>query len=729
MLLSIKNRFLFFFFLFVTFVYGQNETVFFGLNWNKLPLNWNEGAFIGNGNQGSMFYAEDSSSLRIDIGDSEIYNGESRIPLGKFIIKTEVIDKANIELDFKKACIIGDFNLENGKLKLRAFSDRNNEINRFEFKTETKLILHHYPLPAIESPFLVKKIKEKTQEKVIVDFSNSKYNDIIFKDLVSYHTKEIEGSMDSVNYRWVKINESDSYILLWSFELNDDTYSLNYKTHFFKNAKCDIKLEVKKFQKSKSKKFNSALKDNITWWTSFYNKSSIEIPDYKIANQYWAQLYKIGSATKPNGLPLDLMGPWFRATPWAKIWTNLNLQITYPIMSLSNHKESASTLFDYIDSHNNHFIDAVPKEVQNGNMATIGRAWAPYIGTNFFGESGNFIWILHNYSQFLRLFPNENREKKNYYPLLKKGVEFILTKIEKDTLGNYHFTPEISPEYKVGDEFPLIKDNNYNLALTHWALIELIYLEKKYNGSGVDYYQNILDNLTPLVIDDNEGLMLGNNFHFDIDHRHYSHLLAIYPLAIIDPTTSEGKDLILKSLNHFLTRPHEGWGYKGYTYTGAAAMYARIDEGSIALKLLNYYIDNFSERNTFYVETGPVIETPLSYAASVLELFVQNYGNNRLVDEFKVGTAIPKEWSNCTFNNLPVVGGHLISGVILNNQLVSCKINACDNEDREIKLILPYKGNLFKIKSKLNSNLKVEVIENFITIYGKLLSSDEISIN
>src|SRR5205823_4735771 len=108
-------------------------------------------------------------------------------------------------------------------------------------------------------------------------------------------------------------------------------------------------------------------------------------------------------------------------------------------------------------------------------------------------------------------------------------------------------------------------------------------------------------------------------------HRHYSHLLAIYPLRLITPDRPDQRALIETSL---ATWERDISLFRGYSFTGGAAMHAMLGHGDVALTRLNQYLDapRYMEPNTFYAEAGPVIETPLSAAASIQELFLQDWG-------------------------------------------------------------------------------------------------------
>ena len=52
-------------------------------------------------------------------------------------------------------------------------------------------------------------------------------------------------------------------------------------------------------------------------------------------------------------------------------------------------------------------------------------------------------------------------------------------------------------------------------------------------------------------------------------------------------------------------------------------MYALLDEPEKAHQQIELYLSTYPLANTFYMETGPVIETPFSMNASTQELLLQ----------------------------------------------------------------------------------------------------------
>jgi hypothetical protein len=698
----------------------------FDLMWNKLPLNWEEGAFLGNGRQGVMIWANSDNEMRFDIGDSRIYKNKSRTPIGKFIFRfSESIVDFNMHQFLSRSEVQANIKTQNGNYNFNTIVDANSNLVRviINSKDIDNLSIEHIPLPGIESDILRKSIMQFAKENGIhnvVDFTHPELYEQIYKsELVKNLPSENVGERVDIHYRIVPFDTNSGYILLWNIQKKVNKTIFNYTTHYYRNiVDGDLNQVIGEFKMSVEKPYNKVLKDHYAVWGEYFNEPYISLPDKKIEANFWIQLYKMRAATREGELPIDLLGPWYRATPWPRIWTNLNLQITYPVMNQSNKYSVARTLFDYMDENQNHFIQAVGEEFR-ADGASVGRGWAPYEGTKFWGEYGNFLWILHNYSQFLKYFPDESRLEEVYYPLLKRGVNFVIRNLYVDENGVYHVPADISPEYKVNGIIPEIVDNSYNLGLLQWALSEAVYLSKKYNDiSGeTEKYEYIQQNLAPIYIDEETGIMVGKGYKMDVCHRHFSHLIAFYPLSVLDISNPNVHALCLKSLEHWISRPLSDWGFKGYTYTSAAAMYARLGKGEKALESLDKYLNDFSTPNTFYIETGPVIETTMHSVSATLEILLQSRTNIDESVEIKLFPAMPKSWDDANFSGLRTEGGFIVSGSYENGEVVGASIESI--QERKISIVIQGEENL-DYKTTLGSFFNSETVKGNTIIKGSL---------
>jgi hypothetical protein len=148
-----------------------------------------------------------------------------------------------------------------------------------------------------------------------------------------------------------------------------------------------------------------------------------------------------------------------------------------------------------------------------------------------------------------------------------------------------------------------------------------------------------------------------------MSHRHYSHLLALYPLYQLDPTSAADRDLVVKSVLHW-HRIGNGKGLAGYSFTGGTSLYASLGMGNEARDMMHRFLTGsigISELlpNTHYVESGgrnPVIETPLSGAAALMDLLIQSWGG-----KIRVFPAMPDDWKDSSFHQLRAMDGFLVS--------------------------------------------------------------------
>jgi len=708
----------------------------FDLKWNQVPEKWSEGAFLGNGRLGTMIWHDPTGGIRFDIGDTQVYNGQSRAPIGKFVLKPSgKTSSFSMTQSLPRSEVKGAVTTNKGGYTFETFIDANADIVRIRYQTNDaeELYMEHIPLPGVRSDELIKELKQYANEEgisPIVDFTNAALYKYIYNlPLVQNLPSEEVGFEDEIHYRKVPFNSTSGYILLWNFQKDkksNETVFCYTTCYYNKKEDGNLKEVMAKFALMLKTPYEDATEGHYAFWEDYFNESFISIPDKKVEANYWIQLYKMRAATREGELPIDLLGPWFRATPWPRIWSNLNIQITYPAMNQANKFFVAKTLFDFMDVNKRQFIEAVKEPFQN-NGASIGRGWAPYDGTSFWGEYGNYLWLLYNYSQFLEYYPDDIRRQEQYYPMLKRGLNFVIRNLTKDDNGMYHVPKDISPEYKINGKIPEVEDNSYNIGLMKWALKEALYLAEKYNDKTpeVKKYQTVQKKLTPLVVDEETGIMIGKDVKMEVCHRHFSHLIAFYPLAVLDVNKIEEEKLARKSVHHWLSRPPSGWGFKGYTYTAATAMYARLGDAKNAWTSIHTYLDKFATPNTFYIETGPVIETPMHSASVTLELLLQSFSNNPEIDEIRICTAVPKEWENVSFSKLRAEGGYVVSATMKNNKFDGAFIESL--KERKVRVVLPSISNV-TYKTSLKSKITQSNLDGFIVLEGILKKGESLQI-
>lgn len=89
-------------------------------------------------------------------------------------------------------------------------------------------------------------------------------------------------------------------------------------------------------------------------------------------------------------------------------------------------------------------------------------------------------------------------------------------------------------------------------------------------------WRAMLAELTPYPFDGN-GFMIGAGQPFAMSHRHYSHMLSVHPLYLVNWVQPENRDLIRTSVDHWIS--FKG-AVQGYSHTGAASFAAQMPRGN-----------------------------------------------------------------------------------------------------------------------------------------------------
>jgi hypothetical protein len=413
------------------------------------------------------------------------------------------------------------------------------------------------------------------------------------------------------------------------------------------------------------------------WWHAFYPASFLSVPDTRLESFYWIQMYKLASATRADRPAIDLMGPWFNETPWPRIWWNLNIQLTYYPVYAANHLELGESLCRMIDAGKENLAKNA-KEFAEDSEA-VGRTTGYDCKGNVSGELCNYPWALHNYYMQYRYSMDDAMLRDRLLPRMRRAMNYYYHVMAEGADGKLHVTKGQSPEYhKEGGH----ADCNIDLALVRWicgALVESCE-RLKIDDPLLPKWKDTLARLTPYPADEN-GLMVSADTPWKMSHRHYSHLLMIYPLYVMNWEQPENRDLITKSFDHWMSMPE---AFRGYSYTGAASICAQIGRNNDTAKYLHFFVDAKGKYgllpNTHYTEAGPVIETPLSGARTMQDMLIQSWGG-----KIRVFPGVPDDWKDATFDKLRAEGAFLVSASRKNGKTEWVRVESLAGEPCRVK--------------------------------------------
>lgn len=613
------------------------------LLWTRLPTLWHEGPFLGDGLLGSMIYREPGANrIRFTVQHGRVQDhrpefgsgwGTCRLPVGHLTLDpVGTITAVDWRLSLWNAELTGTVTTTAGTLTLSALIHDEVLAVRVTADGDEQVTWTFHPEEAI-SP-------RKIQEPPPAGYTaNPPWTTRTTTDGIEQVLQPLTGGQTATAYR----RTGDDLLLSVGHSHPSDTAASAASLRNLRRVTS----------------YGALRRRHTRWWHAFYRKSFVSFPDQRLQSFHWIQLYKIASASRAGGPVMATSGPWLEPTPWPAVWWNLNVQLEYWLIHGSNHLELDS-LATTLRQNQEQLIANVPAPYRKDSSG-VGRSSDMFANRGVAvpgagNEAGNLTWALHNVWLSYRHTMDKSLLRDTVYPVLRRAVTYYLHFLTPGGDGKLHLPSTLSPEYPVVPP----QDTNYDLALIRWGCRTLIESAELLglDDELIPRWQEVLAKLTPYPVDDN-GFMIGADTPYAQSHRHYSHLLMVYPLYLVNWEQPENRELIAKSVAHWqaLNSAH-----RGYSYTGAASMYAMTGDGDTAITYLRKFFDTTTRypcrANTHYTEAGPVIETPLSASQSLHDMFCQSWGG-----VIRVFPAVPSTWADVTLHNFRTQGAFLLSAV------------------------------------------------------------------
>ncbi len=644
------------------------------MKWTKKSCSWDSGAFLGNGILGTMIYsAEDKTrrnTLRFVTGRTDVETETpgipglyTRVPLGEFDLELEgwICDGTSMELSLYEAEFRADLETTKGRAKVRSFVHSVEPVIFLEVETveEEKAEIHWSAYPEI--PLIT-----KNEDKI-------NYNQYI----PEIHLEEKE--CDGVRVQVQTYSEKDGCTVAYRRVEDSGRKCRFYLTVLKGFGKNVTEKAVETVKKAASAPVIDLEQSHRAWWEEYFQKSFVSFSDTRLEGFYLIQLYKLASATRADKPLMDNQGPWMAPTPWPRAWFNMNVQMAYSPVYTSNHLEIGESLCNSLDSHTDSLIHNV-EEKYRIDSAGLGRSAGCNLSSEVNDEVGNLPWLMYNYWRQYRYSMDEERLRDHLYPLLKRSTQYYIHLLFQEDDGKLHLPKMISPEYGSFRKLT-VEDTTYDLSLLRWGCLTLLKICERLTIDDPmrEIWQWVLDNLVDYHQDET-GLMVGKDVPFSYGHRHFSHLLPIFPLHLISGDTKEEKELVHLCLRNWF---HKEGDLRGFTFSGAASIAAAIGEGDEALAYVKTSLHLF-EPNTMYKEAGPVIESPLAVAEAINDMLLQSWG-----EEIRVFPAVPSEWQDVTIHNLRAEGAFLISAVRKGGVTEWIRVESLAGEPCRIRTDLP----------------------------------------
>ncbi len=673
------------------------------LVWKSLPMDYYEGAFVGNGLLGTIIFRDkvETNSLRFEIGRTDIYdhrpNGSAmyercRLPIGQGLL-TPVgqITDAKLRTDLWNAETRGEITTTVGQIAWRCFVPNDDEVILVELQTtggERAAKFSFRPQPG-DSPrhTVLKNDKYDYTPNPPLQKVETNGAEIVVQPLLA-------GGDYATTWREVKTGDNSRTIFL--------TVANGIPAGGAANAALAI------VNHAVARGLPALERTHREWWHSFYPASFVSVPDARIESFYWIQWYKMASATRTDRPVVDLMGPWFKPSRWAAYWQNLNVQLAYFTALPGNHPELSDRLCRWLEDSVPDLISNCPPEFR-ADSAALGNPTGLELKAPVSAAPPLHLialpWLMQQCYLQYRFTMDDERLRVRIYPLLRRTFNFYLHVVQLGADGRYHLPLAFS------DEYGNAEDTSMNLALLRWGLETLIASNArlKLDDPLLPKWKEVLVKLTDYPVDEKTGIMIGRDEPFAKPHRHYSHLFGIFPLYVLNVEDQpDQRSLMEKSIRRHVELAGDDCMFK---FTGSSSLSAALGDGDTALTQLQRALAIQPKGptvtpNTLYSENGwPTFESPISAARNVLDMLLQSWG-----DYIRVFPACPSAWRDASFYDLRAEGGFLVSAVRKNGRTQFIRVKSLAGEPCRIKSDLPAPIKLIG-PATANLRMKAGVVE------------------
>mgnify|MGYP003641687023 FL=1 len=469
----------------------------------------------------------------------------------------------------------------------------------------------------------------------------------------------------------------------------------------------------------------SSMESHKAWWNSFWNQSTIKVPDPVLQNQWYMEMYKLGSAARQGAPPISLQSVWTadngKLPPWKGDYHHdLNTQLSYWPTYSGNHLDLEQGFIDWLTQYKPTF-KKYTKDFYGTNGLNVpgvttltGDPMGGWIQYSFGPTVG--AWLGQHFYLHWRYTMDRDFLKNEAYPWIKEvAIHFNeLSVLEED--GKRKLPLSSSPEIHNNSREAWFADiTNFDLALIKWTYSHAAELALELGlKKEADQWKASLKEWPDYAVNEH-GLMFSPSLPFNESHRHFSHLMAIHPLGLIDPANgSKDMEIIEKTIAHLDATGSGQW--VGYSFSWLGNLKARAFDGEGAAKALKDFATSFVLPNSFHVNgdqsgTGKsnftyrpfTLEGNFAFAAGLQEMLIQSHtGTVRLFP------AIPTDWKNVGFSKLRTEGAFLVSAQKQDGKLKWVKIVA--EKGGEMRLNNPFTNKEFSIKDEVNAQWDGDIL-------------------
>ena len=691
--------------------------------------NWDEGLPLGNGNTGSLVYG--SNPLKITVDRTDLWDlrpNEVTLEKGfnfKNLVKLSMSGKdedwkererlfedvfmgkpypskitaGHIELCFNEDAknIYYTLDIDNPIVKIYADNRYIAEVFVFDEPNAGVIKLHEKAEINLHVPAYLSGKPE----------GGSGIGDNAGKMSLGYPEARF---FENDGFKWYEQNTHTDYSFgIVTYKTGDEIYYTLVTTDDDKNyINCAKNLLLKASEKG----YGKILDEHKKTWRKFWTKSSVKTGDNLIDETYKKSWYLFKCCSKKGGYPMPLQGVWTADNDCLPPWKgdyhhDTNTELSYQSYLKANRVEEGEAFIEYLWKLKPTY-ERFAKEFFGVDGLLIpscstldGKAmggWAQYSLSPTMT-----IWAAQSFDEYYLYAGDEEFLKARAYPFFKEVGQAIIGLLQEKN-GKYYLPVSTSPEIFDNTRKSYLEPNsNFDLAL----IIYLFRTLKGYAetlGENAEKYERILEKLDDIAIDDSGVVMLDKTQYLPETHRHFSHLMCLYPLHLINYDTERHKKIYENTILNLETL---GTGYwVGFSFAMSAQIYAMAKKGNAAAERLGQFCKGFVAENGFHLNGDYkhygytwfhyrpfTLESLFGFCDALHEMLLQDHQG--CIELFP---AIPDEWRRgVAFKNLRSRGSLLISATFLNGEINTLEVKS----PKETSVVI--NGKTYILKKGVNT--------------------------
>lgn len=553
------------------------------------------------------------------------------------------------------------------------------------------------------------------------------------------------GTLENLNENIVKVNNANSVTILISagtnYKLDADVFtkeidSIRLDNNIFPHEKISNQIK-----KAEVLGYGGLYKNHINDYTKLFSRVQLVFNDkisveptnnvleaYKKdpSNHYLEELmfhygrYLLISTSRKGALPCGLQGVWsqYEVTPFTGgFWHNINVQMNYWGAFNTN---LAETFIPYIEYHKAYRPSAellatqylsdknINFDKNTDNGWTIGTGATPYKiqGPGVHSGPGTGALTTKLFWDYYEFTMDTIFLKEDGYPAIKGMSKFLSKTLEKQDNGTLLVNPSASPEQKHHGEHYITKGTTFDQTLVWENNNDLLKAAKilKIKDPFLEKMKAENEKLNPIIIGKSGQIKeyIEEEFYGDIgqkEHRHISHLCALYPGTLINSNTPnwlEASKVTLDKRGNIST---------GWAMAHRMNLRARTKQGNIAHDVLTKFIQLRTLPNLWTTHPPFQIDGNFGSMAGIAEMLIQSHEG--YIDPL---AALPNAWKNGFYQGLIARGNFEVStkwkkGKASFIKIKSNKGGICKLRYKDIKSIVQIETNANVSFKNLNNDV------------------------